>query len=374
MKKWLVIVAFLFNVKLFAHQIIVDGDPSDWIGTNVGISDTGYIDAGEAIWLDARGDDTGDGGDAPDAPDNPAGYSYPTDTSFTAGEADIIQARLTGAAPYFYFLIQLDSFKSVYYPMIVIMMDVDRVYGSGNIWIPQNADCQVDSQIAWEYAIVIGDGGIRVFNTNWEDLADSVEAQVVFNPANGYIEGSINALKLDSTLLDTMVTFIMVAGLNEFGNFKEVDDTATQWYGGGGLGENGETDSIFWIEPDIYDLAFIRTDEQPAELNNYIANDTVLKPAVIRASATLPMYAITSVEETVRKDAGKGLPVLFAKKGVVELGVKAVSVILYLKNGAKIAEYTNTSRLNIASFNYPILFARVRTEKGSKIYKIINSK
>ncbi len=377
MKKWLVIAVLLFNVKLFAHQIIVDGDPADWVGANIGLNDTAYIDAGEAIWLDTQGDDIGDGGDAQGAPDNPAGYTYPTDSTFTGGEADIIQGRLTANAPYLYFLVQLDTFASNYYPMVVIMMDVDGVRGSGNVWVPQNADCQVDSQIAWDYAIVIGDNGIKVFNSAWQDIADSVEAQVVYNPNNGYIEGSLNAVKLDSTFLDTVVTYVMVAGLNEFGNFKEVDDTATQWHGGGGLGENGQTDSIFWIEPDIYDLAFVKSSDQVNDLNSYIANDSTLQPAVIRptSSVSIPMYWITTgIKEYGNRKANHETPVLFATKGIVNLGFKANVITLYSKNGAKIAEYSNTDRFDVSSFKYSVMFAVISTSQGKKVYKVIKGR
>ena len=377
MKKLLVIVVLLFNVKLFAHQIIVDGDPADWIGANIGLNDTAYVDAGEAIWLDARGDDVGDGGDAQGAPDNPAGYTYPTDTTFTGGEADIIQGRLTADAPYLYFLIQLDTFASNYYPMVVIMMDVDGVRGSGNVWVPQNADCQVDSQIAWDYAVVIGDNGIKVFNTAWQDIADDVEAQVVYNPNGGYIEASLNAVKLDSVLLDTVVTYVMVAGLNEFGNFKEVDDTATQWHGGGGLGENGQTDSIFWIEPDIYDLAFVKSDDQVNDLNNYVANDTTVQPAIIRptSSVSIPMYWITTgIKESKQLGRDRSLPVLFATKGIVNFGYRATLVTLYTKDGARVAEYTNTDRIDLSAFKYSVMFAVVKTDQGNRVYRIVNSR
>ncbi len=379
MKKLVVIAVLVFSVKLYAHPITVDGDPADWTGANIGLNDTNYIDAGEAIWLDTQGDDIGDGGDALNAPDNPAAYSYPTDSSFTGGEADLIQGRLTANDSMLYFLVQLDSFTSNYYPMVVIMMDVDGVPGSGNIWVPQNADLQVDSTIAWDYAIVIADAGIKVFNTAWQDVAGSVDAQVAFNPDGGYIEGGLNAVKLDTqmNILDTVVTYVCVTGLNEFGNFKEVDDSATQWHGGGGLGVDGQTDSIFWIEPDVYDLAFVKSDDQVNDLNTYIANDTVLQPAVIRAtsSATIPMYWITTgIEEHNSKGTYNNAPVLFARKGMVDLGFKANLVSLYTKDGARVGVYSDVSKLNLGKQRESVLFAVIKSDNGSRVYRIVNSK
>ena len=373
MHRYIVAVALLVAVRLYAHSITVDGDPTDWIGATISQNDTGYVDGGEYVWIDTVGDDIGDGGDALNANDNPDGYTYPTDSSFTGGEADIVQFRLTADDQNMYFLVKLDSFASVYTPMVVITIDVDHVSGSGEVWLPQDADLQVDSLIAWEYAIVLGDDNIKVFNSSWTDITDSVQAQAVFNPNGGYIEAGLNTSLLNSSvnILDTTIYLTCAAGLNEFGHFKEVDSLATQWHGGGGIGSNGSTDSIFWVEPDVYDLAFVPHNEQVNDLNAY--NDSTLTPSFIRATsaAEVNMKDVSGIKEEHKKIANN-LPVLFAHKGVIRFDGNIDRVVVYAENGAKIIE--RSGNINSLALPHGAFFALVKSKKGQKLYRIISSR
>ncbi len=373
MKKFLFVFVLVFVVKVYAHTVIVDGDPADWIGVTLSQNDTAYIDAGEAIWIDTQGDDIGDGGDALNAQDDTSSYTYPTDTTFTGGEADIIQCRVTADTENLYFLIQLDTFASVYYPMVVITLDVDHISGSGAIWVPQNADLQVAPEIAWEYAIVLADNNIRVFNSEWAEITDDVQAQAVFNPNGGYIEAGLNArlLSPDVNILDTVVYYTCMAGLNEFGDFKEVDSVATQWHGGGGLGENGNTDSPYWIEPDVYDLAFVSSSDQVNDLNTY--NDSTLSPAVVRSTSAIPVYMsdVSGVRESVHKN-GVNLPVVFARDGHIIFDGNVNSVIIYSRTGARIGEF-NGKNVSL-TLPHGAYFALVKSNRGRRLYRIVNTK
>lgn len=374
MKRFLVgVVLLLVFGRLYAHSIIVDGDPIDWIGATVAENDTYYVDAGEFIWLDTQGDDVGDGGDALNAQDNPSGYTYPLDTSYTGGEADIIQFRLTADTQNLYFLIQLDTFTSIYNPLVVVTIDVDHLWGSGEIWIPQAADLVVDSLISWEYAIVLGDGSIRVFNSTWNDITDSVQAQVVFNTNGGYVEASLNALLLEPSgnILDSTIYLTCVAGINEFGNFKEVDSIATQWYGGGGLGESGNTDAPYWIEPDVYDLAFVSSEDQINDLNTYDENNAT--PAIIRNTSAIAATLSLVVKINEKYPMGdKSLPVLFAKGGRLVFDSNVESVVIYSRTGAKIGEYK--SPVISLPLSMGAYLALVKDNKGQRLYRIINAK
>lgn len=374
MRKIVVVASLLLWANLYAHSVIVDGDPTDWIGNIINATDTGYIDGGEAIWLDAQGDDIGDGGDAPYAQDNPEGYTYPTDTSFTGGEADIIQFRLTADTRNLYFLVKLDSFRSVYYPMVVITIDIDHTPGSGQIWLPQSADVLVDSLIQWEYAIILADNSIKVLDSAWTDITDSVAAQAVFNPNGGYIEAGLNARLLSPNvdIFDTTVYLTCAAGLNEFGHFKEVDSISTQWHGGGGLGTNGTDTSIYWVEPDVYDLAFVSDTDQINDLNTY--NDSTMTPAVIRPTSVMEvnMRYVSSVKEVYGRKH-KTLPVLFAHNGILKFDGNVQKVIVYSKTGSKIMEShgDNIMLLVVPDGAY---FALVKSKEGQRLYKIISTK
>ncbi len=372
MKKVMIIVFVLFAAHLYAHSVIVDGDPADWMGATISTDDTAYIDAGEAIWIDTQGDDVGDGGDAPYAQDDPSGYTYPTDNSFTGGEADIIQCRLTADTQNLYLLVKLDTFSSVYWPLVAITLDVDHIDSSGEMWAPKYADLQMDPKIAWEYAIILGDGGIRVYRAgDTTNIADSVQAQAVFNPNGGYIEAGLNArlLSPDVNILDTVVYYTCMAGLNEFGNFKEVDSVASQWHGGGGLGENGNDGSPYWLEPDVYDLAFVSSDDQVNDLNTY--NDNTLEPAVLRSTSAIPvdMREVSGIKE-YSQEKHLSLPVIFAPKGYLTFQGNVKNVIIYSKTGSVIGRYES----NNASIILPegAFFALVKNDRGQRLYRIIS--
>jgi hypothetical protein len=262
----LIVVCILFMVlPLWSHPITVDGDPSDWIGTPPGV-DSFTVDMGEGIWTDSMDDDLGDGGDAPNAADNPGPYTYPTDASFLGTEADIVEWRVT-AEPLnnkLYFLVKINDFEETWIPMVAILLDLDHVAGSGNNWFPNEADLLVSPINSWEYCVVLFDNQIVVYDTAWNVVTGASE--VSFSTVNDVIEAGVDVSGWDIDPFTTTIYFTVGAGLQDYGNFREVDSLESQWQGGGGIGPGG---SYPWTDPDIYDICFVPAANQPENLNMY---------------------------------------------------------------------------------------------------------
>ncbi len=279
---------------LSSHPITVDGDDSDWIGTPPPVDSYG-VSMGEGIWTDAANDDVGDGGDAPLAADNPAGYTYPDTSLYTGDEADLLEWRITPDLNnnLLNFLIRLGGFTEYWQPIVVMTIDLDHQTGSGEVWLPQNADVQVSPENAWEYAVAIADGNIKVFDATWNDVTGT--SQVALNTSTGVIEMSVDVSGWGP--LPNALYFTVASGLGEFGNFREVDSVSSLWYGAGGVGSGGSSNDPFWVDPDVYDLCFVAAADQPNDLNNYSdgTQGQPTAPAVIRPT-TVQMVSLDALD------------------------------------------------------------------------------
>ncbi len=274
-------LAVLWGAALWAHPITLDGLTDDWTGTPPVFANTFKIDstAGEAIWRDAADDDLGDGD-----------YTYPLGIEgvpFLGTEADLVEFRATDNpdSGYLYFLIRLQDFDVQWKPIVVLTLDLDHTWGSGQIWLAQNADYWVDSLVLWEYTVVVWDGWVKVMDSGWNDLTDSL-CGAVFNADNDVIEVRVHVNENWALPPWEMggAYYGLAVGLQDFGNFREVDSVASDWHGGGGVGE-GEG-GIDWVDPDVYDLGFAT--DQVNDLNTYVYDTAsgFWQPAVLRAAST----------------------------------------------------------------------------------------
>lgn len=274
MKSILIIFAVFSITFLFAHPITVDGDPSDWVGSPPPVDSLAYS-SGEAIWTDALNDDVGDGGDAPNAMDDPGPYTYPDTSLFLGTEADMAEWRMTidTSAHMVYFLVKINNFDVIWTPWVGIAVDLDHEYGAGQIWLPEMADLKVDSLNAWEYVLKLTSNGIIVQDQNWNDVTGS--SVVVFDTATNTIEVGWDISALSPNPLDFGIWYLTVySGLEEFGACREVDSTSSLWHAGGGIA--GEPD------PDIYDLCFVPSSDQPNDLNNYTDTEVaIIRPTTV---------------------------------------------------------------------------------------------
>lgn len=268
MKK--IIIFSLFSFVLKAHIITVDGDPSDWMTHSLSQRDTffyllhpGYSsDQYEAVWLDAIDDDSGDGD-----------YVYPTDISFKGKEADLIEFRFTEGATstdtFLYFLIIVgDTFNGGQdWPSFIGHFTIDTLINlQGAKYAPQYSDVTVSGE--WQYSGVFSMYTARLLNYAYRDTNSQHNFAHQYNVYEA-------ALKIDSLKLYHKSYWVSFGiGLEDLGNFREVDPIASQYNGGGGI-EN-------WADPDLYDLAYINAIQQKNELSGYSVNSPIKITNAIR--------------------------------------------------------------------------------------------
>ena len=240
----------VFIPKIHGRSITVDGNPNDWLAdTSLQDVNTGkyYSDVGEYVWKDAENDDIGDGD-----------YTYPLNSTYfgTANNtADLLEFRITYDSENVYFLIKLVNVSNAFgkpegfsVPIVTIHIDQDRVDASGQEWTAQYMDAKFNSSCWWEYAIVVKGGGSYVLDKNFNNLGSiTVKGSEEYN----VIEVSVPQSKIGSPMGETW-RFMVYVGLEEYENFREIDEVASEWHGGGGA-PAGTND---WVECDAYDAAF----------------------------------------------------------------------------------------------------------------------
>ncbi len=382
MRRFLLIPILVIGswVSLSSHPITVDGDDSDWIGTPPPVDSYG-VSLGEGIWTDAANDDLGDGGDAPFASDNPGGYTYPDTSLYTGDEADLLEWRVTPdlSNNTLNFLVRLGGFTELWQPIVVMTIDLDHQTGSGQVWLPQNADVQVSEENAWEYAVAIADGNILVFDANWQNVTGA--SQVALNPSTGVIEFSVDVSGW-GTLPDHLY-FTVASGLGEFGNFREVDSTSSLWYGAGGVGTDGTGNDPFWVDPDVYDLCFVSASDQPNDLNNYSdgTQGQPIAPAVIRPT-TVQVVNLNAlgIQEQSRWEPIRRRVVLAPDHGILtlyHLPEEARLLNLYDATGHLLRSFPippssrDVVSLNIQSLRTGVYFLKVVGAQDTQSYRFI---
>ncbi len=277
MKKLVLIAAIFLAGGLRAHPIIVDGDPSDWVGIG---ADTAVVDSGEWIVGDPAGDDLGDFGDAPDAPDNPDPYSYPV--GFPTRTADIREVRFTLAMypdttpSYFYGLITVDSLNQN--TIVTILIDVDTLLGS-NITLDSS---DILTQRGWDITIVLYDNQINIYDFLGNPI--STYTLAVFNYAAGIIEFGFSVEQLPEPSTNYIYAAIYSGVTFGNGEYAEVDSLPSSVAGGGGM--------VGIPDPDAYDVVAPDSASQVAFLASY----TETQPAVMPSNLFFPINLFQLME------------------------------------------------------------------------------
>lgn len=246
--------------------IWVDGNPDDW-RLELTKEDTLITDGKEWGYKDPEGDDTGDGD-----------YTYPLNEIFHGTEADMVEFRILGVpdSERIFVLIKLAGFDSLWMPFISISFDLDHIPGSGNTDGGGFSELSISSENAWEYTMHVRSGELVLYDKDWNTVPS--DSQVFFNPEEGIIELSISTSSWSASPWDKPVYLTVFSALEEFGHAREINEVASEWYGGGGT--DGETD------PDVYDLLFYPSSLQPEVLSGYTETSW----------ATLPPEAAGEVE------------------------------------------------------------------------------
>jgi len=218
-----------------------------------------WFGQGIYTFFDESNDDKGDGD-----------YTYPTDPVFKEGLFDLRQFRVTYDNSCLYFLLRLGEVtndqNNIYgfcHQRAVILIDQDRVYGSGNTSAYPNVN--IDPACAWEYEVIIGPGGWNTIDTKaFAKDGSSVHITNKGNTAYNVIEASVPISFIGNPRNQTwrfMVLICSYEGTGPFGGFRDVTSSGGEWVFGGG------TDTDY--DPLVLDLAFTSGAEQDLQLNSY---------------------------------------------------------------------------------------------------------
>jgi len=229
-------------------RIVVDGDPRDWFGQDI------------YTFFDESNDDKGDGD-----------YTYPTNSVFKGGLFDLREFRVTYDNFCLYFLLKLGEVTNVWnnkdgfcHQRAVILIDQDRIYGSGNTSAFPNVN--IDPACAWEYEVVIGPGGWGAINAK-AFAQDGSSVSIINKGSIAYnaIEASVPISFMENPRNQTWRFIVLICShegtSGPFGGFRDVTYSGGEWVFGGG------TDTDY--DPLVLDLAFTSGTDQNSQLNSY---------------------------------------------------------------------------------------------------------
>ncbi|MDD5132038.1 MAG: glycoside hydrolase family 2 TIM barrel-domain containing protein [bacterium] len=257
-------IQVIAGIPVRGHSIRVDKNIKDWTGEAPG-ENNWAISADEYIWTDAKNDDAG-----------PGTYQYPTGKVFTKS-SDLREFRVTYDNDNLYFLVKCSRPGDWWAPMRLIGIDTNGIEGGletqGMITLPGLGEIKVSPSLACEYAVGISstykgfvwdssgkilakkDGkdndtaGFLIDDYNW----NSVEVAIPWSMLGGKPSGKI-------------WRFVVCVGQQDNDHFREVNEIASEWHGGGGEGSEGDTGP----DADVYDLASPSKEIQEKELEKAV--------------------------------------------------------------------------------------------------------
>jgi glycosidase len=249
----------LGSVEPITAPVVVDGNLTDWPALNTSVRNIAtFPSAGGMAWIDALGDDTGDGT-----------YTYPSDAAFSGQEADLDIVRFAHTEQDILIAISPRSINpdaSFFTPYFGIAIDtaeggrtlpIGVTLGSNTRGISELA---VRSDFAPEFEIIYtGPIGGRLVRS--DDVVEALEA--AHSTTTGAVEIRIprSLLGLTEPLARREIGLVVYTGLETFGGMREVITTRTQWEPGGGITEVPD--------PDVFDLVGTNALQQPSELAGY---------------------------------------------------------------------------------------------------------
>ncbi len=269
----ILLVFSLFPSFAGNHSITVDGDPSDWVGSAPPNENSGAYDQGEYIWRDAENDDTGNGS-----------YIYPTGADYDTFPEDdqvydLLKWRVTNDLDKVYFLFLVANVTNPWngpngfsHQLPIILIDQDRVPGSGRTDVIRGANCRVSDNAAWEWAIWASGWHIGAEDAAGNDYEDFSGAVVAGSTSTDCIEMGIPISFLGDPSGETW-RFTVILGPEEYQHCRRVDANVDANRIGGGEGNS----TYLGNDPNFLDLAFHNsTSEQEAELGEYLITGSLV--------------------------------------------------------------------------------------------------
>ncbi len=148
----------------------IDGNPSDWVGTALGITNSSVISSSEFIWKDAAAD-----------------RRYTVSLGGNTNAYELEEFRMTSDTAYIYFLAKFRDLTNGY-PYIGIGIDSDKVNLSGQEWFGDLASLKASSNARWEKEVIMPFSSMRFYTTSWTSTVAGSKAQ---NASLNCIEGAI---------------------------------------------------------------------------------------------------------------------------------------------------------------------------------------
>jgi hypothetical protein len=264
------------KIPIKGKTIKVDKSIREWADIDVKEEGVAIITEGEYVFLDHKGDDTGDGN-----------YTYPTNKALRKG-ADLREFRVTWDKNNLYFLIKTDRPGDWWAPYRLIGIDIDGAKGGkedmtvlaqgdidelssdagsyGEVRVSENLACEYVVGISSTYKGRLWDKKGKLIA--WRDGQPSDTKGFKVDDANWYaVEVAIPLDLIGGSPAGKTYRFIVGVGQQDYDHLREIEEVESEWHGGG-----GETSDEDGVDPDFYDLAAWSTDVQEKELSSYDEN------------------------------------------------------------------------------------------------------
>ena len=248
--------------------IVVDGDPSDWTGLASPLPDTSVENAGEYIWTDAAGDDTGAGA-----------YTYPSNAVFLAGSFDLTEVRVTADADNLYLLIRIGSLDNPWIADPGISLQKLGIFLDTGTGGSTAAAPNVVTGTDFEYWAIVAQVTWQPENAKIFDAAgDWWPIGYSASSTNEAIEVSLPLQFIGDPSGQTWGLYLWIGSQDCCGiaGWRDVTNAGGEWVFGGG------SDTQF--DPAVLDLAFSTT--QATELDSYDDGTSALATVTSMASVT----------------------------------------------------------------------------------------
>lgn len=258
--------------------ILINGLDGDWAAPG-GLSANSWVLTPEQvfIWKDAEGDDAG-----------PGTYTYPTNSAFTGGDADIAELRVALSASHVLFYLRpawINPAASFFTPYFGIGIDLGPGGRAGSLGVDLStsavgiADLEVRPDALSEFELLFtGPLGARLVDSTGATVPGTISW--AFSQSTGVVELGVprTMLGLSGSLAGQTFRLVPYTALETFGGIREVAPTAAAFTPGGGASHAND--------PDVFDLAGASLANQLADLSDF---DSTIPSIVIHSIIPLQL-------------------------------------------------------------------------------------
>lgn len=259
-------------------SILVNGIDGDWAVPGGMVQDTWALSPQRVfVWRDAEGDDLG-----------PGTYTYPTNSAFTGGDADLAELRVALTSTHVLFFIRPVSINpgaSFFTPYFGVGIDLAPGGRPGSLGYDLStsavgvADLEVRPDASPEFELIFtGPAGAHLVDASGSLVPGTINW--AYAQSTGVVEIGVPRamLGLTGTLNTQQFRILPYSALETFGGIREVSTSNAAFTPGGGATHAND--------PDVFDLAGAGTADQLADLQDY---DATIPPMVVRSIIPLAL-------------------------------------------------------------------------------------